>query len=157
MILISACLIGCHCRYDGGANRIDELQAMVGRGEAIPVCPEQMGGLSTPRPPAQIVGGEGKDVLEGRARVLTDGGADVTEAFLKGAKEALRMARLVGATRAILKERSPSCGSSLIYDGTFTGGKKAGRGVTAALFETEGIRVCSEETFKEAFEGDNPV
>ncbi|WP_018132689.1 DUF523 domain-containing protein [Effusibacillus pohliae] len=148
MILISACLIGCHCRYDGDSNLVEELKQMVERGEAIPVCPEQMGGLPTPRPPAQIVGGVGKDVLEGQARVMTDGGVDVTDAFLKGAEETLRIARLIGATRAVLKERSPSCGSSVIYDGSFTGGKKPGRGVTAALLEANGIRVSSEETYK---------
>ncbi|MFC4767632.1 DUF523 domain-containing protein [Effusibacillus consociatus] len=150
MIVISACLIGCHCRYDGDANLVEELRSMVERGEAIPVCPEQMGGLSTPRPPAQIVGGEGKDVLEGRARVITDGGQDVTSEFLKGAEEALRVAKLVGAAEAILKERSPSCGSSMIYDGSFTGKKKSGRGVTAALLEENGIRVRSEETYQKS-------
>jgi uncharacterized protein YbbK (DUF523 family) len=149
MKVISACLVGCHCRYDGDANLVDRFQLMVERGEAVFVCPEQLGGLSTPRPPAQIVGGTGEDVLDGKARVITDKGEDVTESFLKGAHEALRMAQLVKAKEAILKERSPSCGSSLIYDGTFTGNKIPGRGVTAALLERHGIQVYSEESYPE--------
>lgn len=149
MKVISACLAGCKCRYDGDDNLIDRFQEMVERGEAVFVCPEQLGGLSTPRPPAQIVGGTGEDVLDGNARVLTDAGVDVTEQFVKGAQEALKMAQLVHATEAILKERSPSCGSSMIYDGTFTKGKRPGHGVTAALLERHGIRVYSEETYPE--------
>lgn len=145
--MISACLVGCHCRYDGDSNTVDRFQEMVERGEAVFVCPEQLGGLSTPRPPAQIVGGTGEDVLDGKARVMTDGGQDVTVQFVKGAEEALRMARLVGASEAILKERSPSCGSTVIYDGTFTKGKRPGHGVTAALLERHGIKVYSEETY----------
>lgn len=146
MKVISACLVGCQCRYDGDANLIDRYQEMVERGEAIFVCPEQLGGLPTPRPPAQIVGGTGEDVLDGNARVLTETGEDVTEHFLKGAREALRMAQLVHANEAILKERSPSCGSAIIYDGSFTGKKVPGHGVTAALLERHGIKVYSEET-----------
>ncbi|KEO83045.1 DUF523 domain-containing protein [Tumebacillus flagellatus] len=148
MKLISACLVGCHCRYDGGSNAVDPFVKMVENGEAVFVCPEQLGGLSTPRPPAQIVGGTGEDVLDGNAKVLTESGADVTAEFVRGAQEALRMAKLVGAKEAILKERSPSCGSALIYDGTFTKGKRPGHGVTAALLERNGIKVCSEETYE---------
>jgi uncharacterized protein YbbK (DUF523 family) len=146
MKLISACLVGCHCRYDGKDNLVDRYQEMVEKGEAVFVCPEQLGGLSTPRPPAEIVGGTGEDVLDGRARVITKDGVDVTEQFLKGAQEALRMARLVKAEEAILKERSPSCGSALIYDGTYSGSKIPGDGVTAALLKRHGIKVYSEET-----------
>lgn len=147
MKVISACLVGCQCRYDGDDNLIREFQEMVERGEAVFVCPEQLGGLSTPRPPAEIVGGTGEDVLAGRAKVITDGGEDVTHQFLKGAEQALQMAQLVGAKEAILKERSPSCGSALIYDGTFTAGKRAGDGVTSALLKRHGIDVYSEETY----------
>jgi uncharacterized protein YbbK (DUF523 family) len=145
--MISACLAGCHCRYDGKANAVDALQELVEKGEAVFVCPEQLGGLATPRPPAQIVGGTGADVLDGKARVITDGGEDVTEQFVRGAEEALRMAQLVKAKTAILKERSPSCGSTVIYDGTFSGSKRAGEGVTAALLRRHGIEVFSEETY----------
>lgn len=145
MMLVSACLAGCRCRYDGSSRPDHQLEELVAKGEALPVCPEQLGGLPTPRSPAQIVGGDGDDVLEGRARVLTEEGVDVTAAFLKGAEETLRMARLVGATVAILKERSPSCGSAVIYDGTFSGATRKGRGVTAALLAGHGIVVRSEE------------
>lgn len=147
MKVISACLIGCRCRYDGNAKAVDRFTRMVERGEAVFVCPEQLGGLSTPRPPAQIVGGTGEDVLDGRAKVVTDGGVDVTDQFVKGAQEALRLAQLAGAKVAVLKERSPSCGSSLIYDGSFSGGKMPGNGVTAALLKRHGIEVYSEETY----------
>jgi uncharacterized protein YbbK (DUF523 family) len=147
MKVISACLVGCQCRYDGRDNKVDRFSEMVERGEAVFVCPEQLGGLSTPRPPAEIVGGTGEDVLDGKAKVITVGGVDVTDQFLKGAEEALRMAKLVGAKVAVLKERSPSCGSSFIYDGSFTGHKIPGHGVTAALLKRHGIRVYSEETY----------
>jgi uncharacterized protein YbbK (DUF523 family) len=143
--IVSACFAGIHCRFDGRHNRIDEILEMIRRGEAVPVCPEQMGGLATPRPPAEIVGGDGEDVLDGKAKVVDNQGRDVTEAFLRGAYEALAVAKAVGAEEAILKERSPSCGSCTIYDGTFSGMKKPGAGVTAALLRRHGIRVVSEE------------
>lgn len=146
--IVSACFAGIHCRFDGRHNRIDEILEMIRRGEAVPVCPEQMGGLATPRPPAEIVGGDGEDVLDGKAKVVDNQGRDVTEAFLRGAYEALAVAKAVGAEEAILKERSPSCGSCTIYDGTFSGMKKPGAGVTAALLRRHGIRVVSEETME---------
>lgn len=147
MKVISACLVGCQCRYDGDSNAVDVFVKMVENGEAVFVCPEQLGGLSTPRPPAQIVGGTGADVLDGKAKVITDQGVDVTAAFVRGAQEALRMAQLVGAQEAILKERSPSCAATQIFDGTFTKGKRPGQGVTAALLTRHGINVSSEETY----------
>jgi len=151
MKVISACLVGCHCRYDGETKVVEEYQAMVKRGEAVFVCPEQLGGLSTPRPPARIHGGSGEDVLDGRAKVLTHDGTDVTAEFVRGAEEALDMARLVGATEAILKERSPSCGSALIYGDH---GPFPGNGVTAALLKRHGIQVLSEETYVHHDKGD---
>jgi uncharacterized protein YbbK (DUF523 family) len=144
--IVSACFAGIHCRYDQKHNRIAEIQELVRKGEAIPVCPEQMGGLPTPRNPAEIVGGDGYDVLDGKARVIDNQGNDVTEAFVRGAYEALEMAKTLGATEAILKERSPSCGSCMIYDGQFRGQKKPGVGVTTALLKRHGIKVYSEET-----------
>lgn len=144
--IVSACFAGIHCRYDQKHNRVEEIEELVKKGEAIPVCPEQMGGLSTPRNPAEIVGGDGEDVLDGKARVIDNQGNDVTEAFLRGAYEALQMAQTIGAKEAILKERSPSCGSCMIYDGQFKGIKKPGQGVTAALLRRHGIQVFSEET-----------
>ncbi|MGF7086482.1 uncharacterized protein YbbK (DUF523 family) [Kroppenstedtia sanguinis] len=146
--IVSACFAGVHCRYDKKHNLIEEIRKLVQEGKAIPVCPEQMGGLSTPRNPAEIVGGDGDDVLEGKAKVIDNRGNDVTQQFVEGAQEALAMAQSVGATEAILKERSPSCGSCRIYDGTFSKSKKAGRGVTAALLRRHGIRVVSEETWE---------
>ena len=109
------------------------------------VCPEVDGGLGTPRPPAEIVGGDGADVLAGRARVLTAGGADVTAAYVEGARRALRAAQEAGATRAILKTRSPSCGKGDIYDGSFSRSLRAGDGVTAALLAEHGIEVLRDD------------
>jgi uncharacterized protein YbbK (DUF523 family) len=118
---------------------------LVTEGRAVLVCPEEEAGLGTPRPPAEIVGGDGRDVLAGRARVMTEGGIDVTEAYLAGATSALDAALEAGATTAILKARSPSCGKGLVYDGTFSRTKRAGVGVTTALLEANGIEVLSDE------------
>lgn len=147
MKLVSACLAGCHCRYDQGSLPHDAILDLIRSGGAVPVCPEQMGGLTTPRLPAEIIGGSGEDVLDGRARVVNSAGEDVTAQFLAGAQEALRMAQAVGATEAILKERSPSCGSAAIYDGTFSGHRIPGMGVTAALLRRHGVCVSSEESW----------
>ncbi|MFC4076767.1 DUF523 domain-containing protein [Salinithrix halophila] len=148
MKIVSGCFAGIHCTYKKGHNRVGEIQRLVKEGRALPVCPEQLGGLPTPRPPAEIIGGDGEDVLDGKAKVIDNTGKDVTPEFLAGAREVLDMARSVGATEAILKERSPSCGSCMIYDGTFSGVKKPGLGVTAALLRRHGIRVTSEETWE---------
>jgi uncharacterized protein YbbK (DUF523 family) len=144
MKVVSACLAGCECRYDQRSCLQEEIDQLLREGKAIPVCPEQLGGLPTPRNPAEIVGGDGFDVLDGKARVIDNQGNDVTGHFLAGARQALRLAQTVGATSAILKENSPSCGSSRVYDGTFSGNKKPGVGVTAALFIRNGIQVKSE-------------
>lgn len=109
------------------------------------VCPEEEGGLATPRPAAEIRGGDGSDVLDGRARVVTSAGVDVTEAYLQGARIALERAREAGADTAILKARSPSCGRGCVYDGTFSRTPTQGDGVTAALLQREGIKVVTEE------------
>ncbi|MBN6187984.1 DUF523 domain-containing protein [Aneurinibacillus sp. BA2021] len=146
MKIVSACLIGCECRYDQKDNRVSEVEAFVKDGKAIPVCPEQLGGLPTPRNPAEIVGGDGFDVLDGKAKVIDNKGNDVTNLFLQGARQALHMAQTVHAKEAILKERSPSCGSTFIYDGSFSGTKQKGVGVTAALLMRHGLSVRSEET-----------
>ncbi|RNB52876.1 DUF523 domain-containing protein [Brevibacillus gelatini] len=146
MKVISACLIGCECRYDQKSCLDEGLEQLLRDGKVIPVCPEQLGGLPTPRPPAEIVGGDGNDVLDGRAKVIDRTGRDVTAEFLAGAYQALRLAKTVGATSAILKENSPSCGSSFVYDGHFAGKKVPGAGVTAALFRRHGIEVKSEQS-----------
>lgn len=146
MKLVSACLAGCRCRYDQQPRTHAAIVTLMAKGQAVPICPEQMGGLPTPRPPCEIVGGSGEDVLDGRARVVDCEGRDVTPAFLAGAQETLRIAHLVGASEAILKERSPSCGAYLVYDGSFTGIVRSGQGVTAALLRRNGVRVESDES-----------
>ena len=144
-VLVSACLAGRACRFDGSDNRDDRLARLVASGRAVLVCPEEDGGLTTPRPPAEIVGGDGNDVLDGRARVVTREGADVTDAYLAGAQAALEAARRAGARTAVLKARSPSCGRGCVYDGSFTGTLREGDGVTAALLRRHGIEVVTDE------------
>ena len=145
-ILISACLLGRPVRYDGAGKRladprIDRWQA---EGRLVPVCPELMGELTVPRPAAEIVGGSGDDVLTGKARVVAATGEDVTAAFLAGAEAALDLARRMGCGHALLIDRSPSCGSLSIYDGTFSGRRIMGAGVVAALLAAHGIRVFAD-------------
>jgi len=140
--LVSACLVGVRCRYDGESREDPEAVELLARGEAIPVCPEQLGGLSTPRPRAEFVGGDGEAVLEGMARVVSEDGRDVTYAFLRGAEEVLRIALLVGVREAIFKDKSPSCGVRTIW---LEGKKVPGIGVTSALLRRSGIVVRSTE------------
>ena len=147
MILVSACLAGFDVKYNGSHNLNEKIKKWFDEKKAIPICPEVLGGLSIPREPAEIVGGEGEDVLDGHAKVITNNGIDVTEQFMKGANETLKIALDLNATMVILKERSPSCGSSMIYSGEFNGNKKKGNGVTAALLKRNGIQVLSEEDF----------
>lgn len=142
-IVISACLLGVSCRYDGGHSRSETAINQQETYQLVPVCPEEAGGLPTPRPPAEIVGGDGDAVLAGKAKVLTADGTDVTEAYVRGAHHALRVAQSHGATHVILKARSPSCGCGTIYDGTFSGTLTSGDGVTTALLKRHGIRVTS--------------
>ena len=144
-ILVSACLAGRACRYDGTGAYEDTVATLVAEGRAVLVCPEVEGGLGTPRPAAEIQGGDGDDVLDGRARVITRDGLDVTDSYIKGAKHALAAARASGAKAAILKARSPSCGKAGVYDGTFTRSLQPGDGVTAALLRREGIEVVTED------------
>ncbi|MBC8248759.1 MAG: DUF523 domain-containing protein [Anaerolineales bacterium] len=145
LLLISACLVGIPCRYDGGSCPHDRLQALAAQGDVLPFCPEVSGGLPTPRPPAEIQGGDGGDVLDGRAWVVNIEGKDVTTEFLAGAQKALRVAQCWDIEEAVLKARSPSCGVGQIYDGSFSGRLVEGDGVTAALLKREGIIVKSEE------------
>ncbi|CAM4331822.1 hypothetical protein BAMA_10765 [Bacillus manliponensis] len=148
MIVISACLAGIACRYDGNDNLISKIEKLLQNEEATLVCPEVLGGLPTPRPPAEIVGGNGDDVLDGTARVIDQHGNDVTDAFVQGAYEALEKIKPLAPELIILKERSPSCGSSTIYTGEFNGNKKDGYGVTTALFRRYGFIVISEVEFE---------
>ena len=142
-VMISACLLGVPCRYDGGHSRNETALQRKETYQLIPVCPEESGGLPTPRPPAEIVGGDGNDVLDGKAKVMTADGVDVTEAYLRGAHHALAVAQTHDAKHVILKARSPSCGCGNIYDGTFSGTLTSGDGVTTALLKRHGITVTS--------------
>ncbi|MGQ9779516.1 MAG: DUF523 domain-containing protein [Bacillota bacterium] len=144
-ILVSACLLGHACRYDGGHCRHEGVLRLLAGREIVPVCPEALGGLAIPRPPAEIVGGDGQDVLAGRARVVDQTGKDVTEAFRRGAEAVLACAVSCGAKAAVLKERSPSCGVRCIYDGSFARRLRPGLGVTTALLTAYGMMVASEE------------
>ena len=144
MIIVSACLSGSLCRWDGKSSLDPDIKRMAESGEAIVACPEVLGGLTVPREPAEIVGGGGVEVLEGKARVVTRSGRDVTREFMIGAKKFLEIARRNGATRAILKEKSPSCGFTCHPDGTFSKSYRSGPGVTAALLVKEGIEIISK-------------
>lgn len=134
-ILVSKCLLGYDCRYAGDNCRNEKALSLQEDNELIPVCPEQLGGLSTPRPPAERVGD----------RVIAKTGKDVTKEYTLGAETALNIAKKNGVTLAVFKAKSPSCGCGLIYDGTFTGNKIPGDGVTTELFRKNGITVITEE------------
>ena len=140
LYLISACLCGVACRYDGGTSFVDRLAALCDSGLALAVCPEVDGGLPIPRPPCELKNG----------RALTRDGHDVTAPFEAGAAHALRLAQTHGIRLAILKENSPSCGGTMVYDGSFRGRLTPGQGITAALLRKHGIRVVSEGSFEEA-------
>jgi len=150
-ILISACLLGNPVRYDGTDLLIDHplLKQWQEEGRLISICPEIAGGLSTPRAPAEIVNGDGASVLLKQSQVINSKEEDVTEAFLLGANKALKMAKENHCKVAILTERSPSCGSSMIYDGGFSGILKTGMGVTTALLEQNEIRVFNQHQLEE--------
>lgn len=134
-LLVSACLLGVACNHEGRHSRRDAVEALAMSHRLVPVCPEVCGGLSTPRVAAELCGD----------RVVTADGDDVTDAYARGAATAVELARAVGARRAVLKARSPSCGSADVYDGTFTRTLRPGDGVTAAALRAAGIDVCSED------------
>ena len=139
-ILVSACLLGTPCRYNGKGVLDPAVQALMREHQLVPVCPEILGGLPTPRTPAERIGD----------RVITRDGTDVTAAYERGAEEALRLARLFGCQAAVLKERSPSCGAGQIYDGTFAGRLIPGNGVCAQRLLDAGIKVYGESQALEA-------
>jgi len=139
-IIVSACLTGALCRYDGGHRLDQKVLRLSMEDELVPLCPEQMGGLTTPRQPSEIIGGDGDDVLEGRARVVDAEGKDVTAQFIKGAMEGLAIAKRIDVKKAIMKEKSPSCGVHRIYR---NGILVSGKGVLTALLLREGIEVIS--------------
>ena len=138
-ILVSACLLGVRCRYNGTGGRLPELEELLQLAHAVPVCPEILGGLPTPRPPAERMGD----------RVITCEGGDVTAAYLRGAGETLKLAEFYGAKIALMKERSPSCGAGEIYDGTFTHARIPGDGTASELLKARGIAVFGESRIGE--------
>lgn len=147
--LISACLTGVNCKYNGGNNYHPAFAALLKTGAVVPICPEQLGGLSTPRIPSEIIGGTGCDVLEGRACVINQDRQDVTKSFIKGAYETLNIAQKCRTDLVILKNCSPSCGAGKIYDGTFSRRIVPGDGVTAALLKDHGIAIINDHDFLE--------
>jgi len=147
-ILISACLVGINCRYNAQSKTSPELLALLKDGSAIFMCPEQLGGLPTPREAAEIeFGKSASDVINGTGKVLTKTGIDITAQFLMDAHATLKLCKELNINVAFLKAMSPSCGSTLIYDGTFSGNKTSGNGITAELLIQNGIEVYDENTF----------
>jgi uncharacterized protein YbbK (DUF523 family) len=146
--LVSACLLGVSCRFDGQSCPAPELNDLATRGKVVAICPEVAGGLPIPRLPAEIeeasAGLDGYAVLDGRTRVLRSDGVDVTSQFIKGAEAALTVSRQLGIRQAILKANSPSCGAGCIHDGRFSGKTVPGDGITAALLKHSGIHVITE-------------
>jgi len=157
-VLVSACLLGQRVRYDGGHSESGAkiLAQWRAEGRVVAFCPEVAGGLGTPRPPAQIVEANGDDVLDGKARILDENGDDVSAAFLAGAQATLEVAQEAGISIAILKSKSPSCGSQRIYntlsqaDGSTTSALVPGMGITTALLRRHGIEVFNEHQFDQA-------
>ena len=145
MILVSACLLGHNVKYNGNNNHNQAVIDFLVDKEYLPICPESAGGLTIPRLPSEINGGTGTEVLGGTATVINQKGLSVTEAFLKGAKSLENILKQYDVTMAILKENSPSCGVTAIYDGTFSKQKIPGMGVTAALLHSHGIPIYSEK------------
>lgn len=151
MILVSSCLLGLNCRYNGDSNIDKDLLEFLKDKEYVIACPEQLGGLPTPRKPCEIIAGDGKDVLDGKCKIMNNQGEDVTIPFIKGAEETLKIAKLYNIKTAILKKRSPSCGSTNIYDGSFNGKIKKGSGVTAELLRKNNILVLDEDNYMKHF------
>lgn len=146
-LLISACLLGQPVRYDGQAKgqTPQQLVALTTHFQLIPTCPECAGGLPVPRPPAEISGGDGSDVWQGTAKVMTADGQDLTTAFTNGAERSLDLAQQHGCQLALLKANSPSCGNRQIYDGSFTAQLQPGEGVCSSLLRQHNIRIFNEE------------
>lgn len=152
IVLVSACLAGMSVRYDGASFSVHEdLKIMIEKGLVLTFCPEVQGGLSVPRLPAEIRGGNGRDVLSGTAEVIRKDGASVTDFFIRGAELAAVAAIKDGIKIALLKDGSPACGSSRIYDGTFSGSSVSGCGVAAALLKIKGLRILSEKDISVLF------
>ncbi|MFP4005713.1 MAG: DUF523 domain-containing protein [Candidatus Hadarchaeia archaeon] len=143
--LVSACLLGINCKYDESNNKDPKVERKTRENDLIPVCPEQLGGLETPRDPMILSGGDGGAVLDGKGEVRTENGKNVTKKMIKGARETLKIARIFKAKRAILKAKSPSCGFGEIYQKDE--GLTSGNGVTAELLHRNGIELKTEQDF----------
>jgi len=139
MYLVCSCLAGINCRYDGKNNLNEKVVELVKAGKAIPVCPEVLGGMAIPRDPSEIILDD-----EGNKKVVTEKGKDLTAVFKLGAEKTLQIAKIVEVKKVILQQRSPSCGSGKIYDGTFSGNLIKGNGLTAELLIKNGIEVLTE-------------
>ena len=146
-VMLSACLAGMNCVYDGSNKAHPVFVKLVQSGGAILFCPEVLGGLAIPHPPSEIKGGDGSAVLRGSARVVSRDGKDVTDFFLKGARKASELAKKLKCKKAVMKARSPSCGCGKVYDGTFSRVLIDGDGVTAAMLKENGIDVVSDEDY----------
>lgn len=150
MILVSACLLGKNVKYSGGNNLCPWLAKYEHHTNMLYLCPECLGNLPIPRPPAEIIGTGGDAVLAGTASVQNKDGVDITAHFIDGAAAVLALVKKHNIHYAVLKARSPSCGSNSIYDGSFSGKIIPGSGVTAALLQKHGVKVFTEETITEA-------
>ncbi|MGE5389828.1 MAG: DUF523 domain-containing protein [Deltaproteobacteria bacterium] len=149
MIMMSACLAGINCKYNGKNNLHPAFKALAENGDVLLVCPEELGGLPVPRSSSEICKGTGEDVLAGRATVINREGNDITRHFIMGAQTAFELGKNQGIDLAILRRRSPSCGCGKIYDGTFTSTMRNGDGVFAALLKRNAINVVSDEEYLE--------
>lgn len=138
-ILVSACLLGINCKYSGGNNQNEKVLEYIKDKEVIPVCPEIMGGLSTPRPPSEIL----------NDKVMNNLNQDVTQQYKKGAEETLKLAKIFNVKKALLKAKSPSCGKGYIYDGTFSSTLIEGNGITTKLLIENGIEVITEKDLED--------
>lgn len=143
MFIVSACLAGFCTRFDGTSRLDERAKALVSAGRAIALCPEQLGGLATPRVPVEIDSGNGMDVIERRANALTKDGRDISSSLIKGAEETLKIARLYNVKTAVLKDGSPSCGVTYVYN---NGQKIGGMGVAAAMLDANGIKVATVDS-----------
>jgi uncharacterized protein YbbK (DUF523 family) len=150
VILVSACLLGIKCRYDGKVQKYPEVENLISIYSLIPVCPEQLGGLPTPRPPAMFIFGDGNETLRGEGNLVDKFGKNVSEYFRQGAYETLKICKLFGIKRAILKEKSPSCGQNYIY---VKEKLTKGQGVTSLLLIQNGISVITEDATRRLNEG----
>ncbi|MCE5300487.1 MAG: DUF523 domain-containing protein [Spirochaetia bacterium] len=151
MILVSACLAGVKCRYDGEHRLVENIRQLTTTGRAMPLCPEVLGGRPIPREPVEITGGTGVDVLDGRAKVVDKNGGDHTQEILDGVTEFIKAVKRMNVTAVIMKTKSPACGAGRVYDGTFTGLLIDGDGVLTAALKREGIKIYTEENREEIF------